>query len=115
MAPTTLEGQKTTTCPYGRDIKDMGHPVKIGDLLALLPGAYYITRQSVADVRGVRKAKKALVKAFDYQKNKKGFCMIEFVSNCPSNWKMTPIESFEWTKDNMHPVFPLGDLKAPEE
>jgi 2-oxoglutarate ferredoxin oxidoreductase subunit beta len=115
MAPTTLEGQKTTTCPYGRDIKDMGSPVKIGDLLALLPGSYYITRQSVADVSGVRKAKKALLKALEYQKNGKGFCMIEFVANCPSNWKMTPIESFEWSKENMYPVFPLGDLKVPEE
>jgi 2-oxoglutarate ferredoxin oxidoreductase subunit beta len=115
MAPTTLEGQKTTTSPYGRNVESMGAPIKIADLIAILPSTYYITRQTVANVAGVRKAKKALLKAFEYQKEKKGFCLIEFVANCPSNWKMTPIESFEWTKENMFPYYPLGDIKVPEE
>jgi 2-oxoglutarate ferredoxin oxidoreductase subunit beta len=115
MAPTTLEGQKTTTSPYGRKLEDMGAPVKIADMLALLPKTYYITRQTVADVKGVRSAKKALKKAFEYQKAGKGYCLVEFVANCPSNWKMTPIQSFEWTNENMFPYYPLGDVKAPEE
>ncbi|MBN2134328.1 MAG: 2-oxoglutarate oxidoreductase [Acidobacteria bacterium] len=115
MAPTTLEGQKTSTSPYGRVIDDMGAPVKIADMLALLPKTYYITRQTVADVKGVRAAKKALKKAFEYQKAGKGYCLVEFVANCPSNWKMTPIQSFEWTKENMFPYYPLGDVKTPEE
>lgn len=115
MAPTTLEGQKTSTSPYGRDLDDMGAPIKISDMLALLPKTHYITRQTVADVRGVRKAKKALRKAFEYQKEQKGFCLVEFVANCPSNWKMSPIESYEWTKEHMFEYYPLGDIKVPEE
>jgi 2-oxoglutarate ferredoxin oxidoreductase subunit beta len=114
MAPTTLEGQKTTTSPYGRNIKEMGRPIKIADLVALLPGACYVTRQMVADAAGVRKAKKAIMKAFKLQEENKGLSLIEIVSNCPSNWKMTPIESFEWSKENMVPYYPLGDLKTPE-
>jgi 2-oxoglutarate ferredoxin oxidoreductase subunit beta len=115
MAPTTLEGMKTTTSPYGRKVSDMGSPIKMANLVAMLPGTYYVTRQTVADVRGVRNAKKALTKAFQYQDRKKGLCLIEFVSNCPSNWKMTPLESWDWAKENMFPYYPLGDLKTPEE
>jgi 2-oxoglutarate ferredoxin oxidoreductase subunit beta len=115
MAPTTLLGQKTTTSPYGRNSKDMGSPIKIADILAMLPGTYYITRQTVADVKGVRSAKKALLKAFQYQDRKKGLCLVEFVSNCPSNWKMTPLESWDWARENMFPYYPLGDIKTPEE
>ncbi len=115
MAPTTLEGQKTSTSPYGRDLDDMGAPIRIADMLALLPKTHYITRQTVENVAGVRKAKKALKKAFEYQKEEKGFCMVEFVSNCPSNWKMTPTKSWEWAKENMFPFYPLGDIKTPED
>jgi 2-oxoglutarate ferredoxin oxidoreductase subunit beta len=106
MAPTTLLGQVTTTSPYGR---------KIADLLIHLPGAYYVTRQAVNTPNAVRKLKKALVKSFEYQKEGKGTCFVEVVSNCPSGWKMTPVESNKYLEETMFPIYPLGDLKVPEK
>lgn len=115
MAPTTLEGMKTATSPYGRDIKLMGNPLKMTDIVATLPGTYYVTRQSVHTPANVRKTKKAVRKAFEYQKLGKGTCFIEIVSNCPSGWKMTPVQSNMWMEENMFPFYPLGDLKTPDE
>ena len=115
MAPTTLPGMKTTTSPYGRDVSTMGYPLKITELLAQLPGAYYVTRHAVHTPTAVRKLKKALRMSFEFQEIKKGTCFIEVVSNCPSGWKMTPQESNKWMEENMFPYFPLGDLKLPKE
>ncbi|MEE4116113.1 MAG: thiamine pyrophosphate-dependent enzyme [Marinilabiliaceae bacterium] len=115
MAPTTLEGMISSTSPYGRDIRMMGNPLKMTDIVATLPGTYYVTRQSVHKPGNVRKAKKAIRKAFDYQKLNRGTCFIEIVSNCPSGWKMTPVESNKWMEENMFPFYPLGDFKVPEE
>jgi 2-oxoglutarate ferredoxin oxidoreductase subunit beta len=106
---------KTTTSPYGRDVKLMGNPLKMTDIVATLPGTYYVTRQSVHTPANVKKTKKAMRKAIQYQKLNKGTCFIEIVSNCPSNWKMTPVESNKWMEENMLPFYPLGDLKVPEE
>lgn len=114
MAPTTLPGMKSTTSPFGRDVKTMGAPLKITDLVAQLPGTYYVTRQSVHKPANVRKTKKAILKGFQYQKENKGTCFVEVVSNCPSNWKMTPLESNKFLEDQMLPFYPLGDLKNPE-
>lgn len=114
MAPTTLAGMKTTTSPFGRDIATMGHPLKITELLAQLPGAYYVTRHAVHTPTAVRKLKKSLRMAFEFQEMKKGTCFVEVVSNCPSGWKMTPQESNEWMEKNMFPYYPLGDLKVPK-
>jgi 2-oxoglutarate ferredoxin oxidoreductase subunit beta len=113
MAPTTLVGMKTTTSPYGREIKGMGHPIKMANLVAQLPGAFYVTRHAVTTVSNVRKAKKALLNAFKYQQLDKGTCFIEFVGNCPSNWKMTPIESNKFVTEQMLKEYPLGDIKVP--
>jgi len=113
MAPTTLPNMKSTTSPFGRDVKTMGAPLKITDLVAQLPGTYYVTRQSVHKPANVRKTKKAIEKAIEYQKLNKGTCFIEVVSNCPSNWKMTPVQSNNWLEENMLPYYPLGDLKTP--
>lgn len=115
MAPTTLEGMRSSTSPYGRDVKMMGNPLKMTDILATLPGTYYVTRQAVHKPGNVRKTKKAIRKAFEYQKLNKGACVIEIVSNCNSGWKMTPVESNKWMEENMFPFYPLGDLKVPEE
>jgi 2-oxoglutarate ferredoxin oxidoreductase subunit beta len=115
MAPTTLPGMKTTTSPFGRDVSTMGYPLKITELLAQLPGAYYVTRHAVHTPTAVRKLKKALRMALEFQEIKKGTCFIEVVSNCPSGWKMTPQESNKWMEENMFPYFPLGDLKLPKE
>jgi len=114
MAPTTLENMKSTTSPRGRDVKTMGAPLKMTELVAQLPGTYYVTRQSVHKPANVRKAKKAFKKALQYQKDNKGLCFIEIVSNCPSNWKMTPVESNKWMEENMFPFYPLGDIKVPQ-
>jgi 2-oxoglutarate/2-oxoacid ferredoxin oxidoreductase subunit beta len=115
MAPTTLPGMKSTTSPYGRDVKIMGNPLKITDIVAQLSGSYYVTRQSVHKPANVRKTKRAFIKALTYQKQNKGTCFVEVVSNCPSNWKMTPLQSNKWMEENMIPFYPLGDLKAPAE
>jgi len=115
MAPTTLIGMKSSTSPYGRDKAMMGSPIKMADIVAMLPGTCYVTRQSVHTAAGVRKLKKALKKAVEYQRQDKGTCFIEVVSNCPSGWKMTPVESNKWMEENMIPFYPLGDIKVPEE
>lgn len=114
MAPTTLPGMVSTTSPFGRDVATMGHPLKIGDLLAMLPGVAFVTRQAVNVPKNVRKAKKALKQAMEYQKQGLGFCMVEIISNCPSNWKMTPLQSNKFIEEKMIPFYPLGDIKVPE-
>ena len=115
MAPTTLLEQKTSTTPYGRESSFMGNPLKITELLAQLPGAFYVTRQAVNTPVNVRRAKKALLNALKYQKLNKGTCMVEIVSNCPTNWGMKPVEANEWLVENMLPYYPLGDMKVPSK
>jgi len=111
MAPTTLQGMKSSTSPYGRMTETMGYPLKITEMVAMLPGVKYATRQAVHKANYVRKAKKAIRKAFEIQKNKQGTSIVEIVSNCNSGWKMTPVESNKWLDDNMLEYFPLGDIK----
>jgi 2-oxoglutarate ferredoxin oxidoreductase subunit beta len=112
MAPTTLAGMKSSTSPYGRDLAMTGHPIKITEMVAMLPGVCYATRQAVHKPALVRKAKKAIQKAFENQRDKKGTSIVEIVSNCNSGWKMTPVDSNVWLEENMLPVFPLGDIKG---
>ncbi len=111
MAPTTLEGMVTSTCPYGRNIALNGYPLKIGNLLAQLDGTCLVTRQSVHTPAAVRKAKRALRLAFENSMNKKGTSVVEFVSTCASGWKMSPEKANKWMEENMFPFYPLGDLK----
>jgi len=111
MAPTTLLGMVTSTTPYGRESSANGYPLKMTDLVTTLPGAYYVTRQSVHTPTAVRKTKKAIRTALEHQQKHKGTCFIEVVSNCPSGWKMTPLEANAWMEKNMFPVYPIGDLK----
>ncbi len=112
MAPTTLPGMKSSTSPYGRDTHMMGYPLKITELIAQLPGVVYATRQAVHKPGLVRKAKKAIKKAFELQQENKGTTFVEIVSNCNSGWKMTPVEANEWLDKNMLDFYPLGDLKG---
>lgn len=113
MAPTTLVGMKTSTTPYGRDVALMGNPLKITELVAQLPGTYYVTRQAVHTPSAVRKAKRAIKKAFENQINKKpGLSFVEVVSNCNSGWKMTPVDANNWMEENMFPFYNLGDIKV---
>lgn len=112
MAPTTLDGMKSSTSPYGRDSKTMGPPYKITEMVAQLPGTYYVARHAVHKPGPVRKAKKAIRKAFENQKLNKGVSMVEFVSNCNSGWKMTPNDSNIWMEENMFKFYPMGDIKV---
>ncbi|MBU2650850.1 MAG: 2-oxoglutarate oxidoreductase [Bacteroidetes bacterium] len=112
MAPTTLPGMKTATSPYGRNIQLMGNPLKITELVAELPGTYFVTRQAVHTPGNVRKTKKAIRKAFDLQKEGNvGTCFVEIVSSCNSGWKMSPVAANEWMEEHMFPFYPLGDIK----
>ena len=112
MAPTTLPNMKSSTSPYGRDEAMMGHPLKMTELVASLPGTHFVTRQAVHKPANVRKAKKAIKKAFEQSYAKKGLCFVEIVSNCNSGWKMTPNDANQWMEDNMFPYYPLGDIKV---
>lgn len=114
MAPTTLPGQKSTTSPYGRDVKTMGYPLVMADLLKQMPGVAYISRHSVHKVGNARKLKKALKTAFEYQKEGRGFCMVEVVTNCPSNMKVDAVTANKFVDEVMIPYYPLGDIKTPE-
>lgn len=112
MAPTTLEGMKTTTCPRGRDVKTMGYPLNITPLLAQLDGVCYVTRHSVHTPANVRKLKKALRQAFENQRDKKGTSIVEVVSNCNSGWGLSPKQANDWMVENMFKKYPLGDMKV---
>jgi 2-oxoglutarate ferredoxin oxidoreductase subunit beta len=115
MAPTTIPGMVSSTSPYGRDVTTMGNPIKITEIVARLPGTYYVTRQAVHKPGNVRKTKKAIQKAFENQALKKGLSLVEVVSNCNSGWKMTPVKSNQWMEENMFPFYPLGDMKVDVE
>lgn len=111
MAPTSIIGQKTVTSPNGRDPLHQGLPLRICELMATIDGAAYIERVSSHDVPNIIKAKKAIRRAFEIQKKKLGFSLVEILSTCPTNWGIDPNESLEWVKDNMIPVYPLGVYK----
>lgn len=111
MAPTTLPGQVTQTSPYGRDVNTVGYPVKVCEMLSQVDGAAYLERVAATDVKNIRKAKKAIKKAFTYQMEGKGFSLVEVLSTCPTNWGMTPQNAIKWLEDNMMPYYPLGVYK----
>ena len=111
MAPTTLLGQKTATCPYGRDAELHGYPLNITDLASRLEGTCYVTRQSVESVPAIHKAKKAIRKAFEASMKGLGSSLLEIVSTCNSGWKMTPLKANEWMEQHMFEKYPKGDLK----
>ncbi|MDI6776190.1 MAG: thiamine pyrophosphate-dependent enzyme [Syntrophales bacterium] len=111
MAPTTLLGQRTTTSPSGRDKTKDGYPIRVSEVLSCLPGTTFIERCTVNSPPNIIKAKKAIKKAFQYQIDGLGFSMIEVLSPCPTNWKMTPIAACKWIDDVMSKEFPLGIIK----
>ena len=111
MAPTSLPGQVTQTSPYGRDVKTVGYPVRVCELLREVDGAAYLERVAVNDVKNVKNAARAIKKAFQYQVEGKGFSLIEILSTCPTNWGFTPDKALEWLEQNMIPYYPLGVYK----
>ncbi|BHH82413.1 thiamine pyrophosphate-dependent enzyme [Desulforhopalus sp. 52FAK] len=114
MAPTTLPGQKVTTAPKGRDTAHSGLPLRICEMFAQIPGSAYIERVSVHSPGAVRKARRAIKKAFEVQIAGEGFTMVEVLSTCPTGWGMEPVEALKWLKDNMIPYYPIGVYKSPE-
>ena len=114
MAPTTLLGQKTTTSPYGRSSKREGYPIRIAEMLATLNGAAYIARVSTHSPKEIIRAKRALKKAFETQIKGLGFSLVEFLSQCPTNWRLSPSEAVKWVGEKMMAYYPLGEFKTLE-
>lgn len=111
MAPTTLPKQVTQTSPYGRDVTVVGYPVKVCEMLSQIDGAAYVERVAVNNVKNIKAAKKAIVKAFKNQIEGKGFSLIEVLSTCPTNWGLSPEKAIEWLNENMEKYYPLGVYK----
>lgn len=111
MAPTTLLNQKTTTTPKGREAKLQGYPLKISEMLALLPAVKYVERASLDSPQEILKAKKALMQAFQNQIDNVGFSLVELLSACPTYWALAPKEALAWIRDVMAKEFPLGRIK----
>jgi 2-oxoglutarate ferredoxin oxidoreductase subunit beta len=115
MAPTTLPGMRTTSSPGGRDVENMGYPVRMSEMLSTIDGVSYSVRRSLHNPANIRKSKKAIRRAFEVQEHGMGFAMVELLSSCPTNLKFTPSEALTFIEEQMVPYYPLGDYKvAPE-
>ena len=111
MAPTTLEGMRATTAPRGRDPKREGHTLDLSSLLAQIPGVVYAERVAVNSPRGMRATKRALEAGLRCQlEGEPGLALIEVLSMCPTNWKMSPVESCKWIDEVMSKKFPVKVL-----
>ena len=111
MAPTTLPGQVTQTTPFGRDPHLAGYPIRVCEMLATLSGTALAQRVAVNSVPHIKEAKKAIRKAFENQRDKKGFSIVEVLSICPTNWGLSPVEALTRLEDDMIPYYPLGVYK----
>jgi 2-oxoglutarate ferredoxin oxidoreductase subunit beta len=111
MAPTTLLGQKTTTTPWGRNVRISGYPLKISELLAQLPAVRYVERVAVHSPQEIIRAKKAIKQAFINQVDNLGFSLVEVLSPCPTCWQMTSKQALSWIRDVMSKEFPIGRIK----
>lgn len=111
MAPTTLIGQRTTTCRKGRDPEVMGYPMKMCELISTLEAPYFVARYALNDPKGVIEARKGITKAFQYQLEGKGFTFIELLTNCPTNWGLSPLKTIDYMNSNTIPYFVPGVYK----
>jgi len=114
MAPTTMPGQPTTTCPQGRDVDVVGDPIRMAELLSTLVTPSFIERVSVHNPQNIIRAKRAIRKAFEYQVAGTCYSLVEVLSTCPTNWGRTPDEAAHWLEDTMIPYYPLKRFKTPE-
>jgi 2-oxoglutarate ferredoxin oxidoreductase subunit beta len=115
MAPTTVAGQVTTTTPYGRDCALVGPPIDMPKTVATLPGAAYVAAVAVDSPKNIAQAKKILKKAFQVQQLGLGFAFVSILSTCPTNWGLSPADSLKWLRENMLPIYEMGELKVAEE
>lgn len=111
MAPTTLDGQKTTTSPFGRTRALAGYPVNMAEILAGMPGCYYSERVTVTSPKNAANCKRAIAKGFELQKDGKGLTFIEVLSPCPTGWGMKAVDAMEWIDNTMTIQYPLGVFK----
>ncbi|MBW2343978.1 MAG: 2-oxoglutarate oxidoreductase, partial [Deltaproteobacteria bacterium] len=111
MAPTTLLGQNATTAPGGRDPRLHGQPIDISRMLAVSDGVVYIERCALTSVKYIRRAKKAIKKAYQCQLDDLGFALIELLSPCPTNWKLSSKDAWDWVNNEMVKTYPLGVIK----
>jgi 2-oxoglutarate ferredoxin oxidoreductase subunit beta len=111
MAPTSLIGQETATSPKGKDQKMQGYPLKISEMLSILPGVKYIERCSLHSPKEILNTKRAIKEGFQNQMDRAGFSLIEVLSNCPTYWSMGPRESLRWMENTLSKEFPLGRIK----
>ena len=114
MAPTTMPGQPTTTCPQGRDVDAAGDPIRMAELLSTLVTPGFIERVSVHNPQNIIRAKRAIRKAFEYQVAGTCYSLVEVLSTCPTNWGRTPAEATHWLEDTMIPYYPIKRFKTPE-
>ena len=115
MAPTTLIGQKATTCPDGRTVEKHGMPLKMCEILSQIDRAVFVERVALNTPAHVRQAKKAIQKAFEVQEKGLGYAFVEFLSTCPSNWGVPADKAPDWLEEHMIPYYPLGNFRCPEE
>jgi 2-oxoisovalerate ferredoxin oxidoreductase beta subunit len=108
LAPTTLVGQVSTTTPWGRRANNEGFPLHVCELLAQLEMPVYLERVALSDNKNIMKARKAIRKALQLQKERAGFTLVEVLSPCPTIWKMDPVKARKWVAEQMIPQFPLG-------
>lgn len=111
MAPTTLEGQKTTTTQAGRDFKRAGKPIKVCEMLATIEGATFVERVALDTPANIRKAKMATKKAFENQIAGKGFSIVEMLTSCTTNWGISPTQSHKWIREYLIPHYPMGNFR----
>ena len=108
MAPTTLVGQKSTTSPWGRRPSNEGFPLHMAELLATLEAPAYIERVALSDNKNIMKARRAIRKALEIQRDGAGFSFVEILSPCPTIWGKDPVEARRWVLEKMMPTFPLN-------
>lgn len=115
MAPTTMPNQRTTTCPAGRDVTQVGYPIRMAEQIADLRTPGYVERVSAHTPKDLVKTKAAIRRAFEYQIAGECFSFVEVLSTCPTNWGLSARESANWLEREMMPYYPLGVYKTPED
>ncbi len=112
LAPTTMLGQVTATTPKGRQAAEHGYPMKIAEILAMLPGTTYVERCALSSPANIRQAKKAIKKSFQMQmEGVQGLGLVELLSPCPTYWRKSPVEAVKWIESDMTKIYPLGCIK----
>lgn len=115
LAPTTLVGQKASTAKKGRNPEEAGYPMHMCEIINQMKAPKYIARFALNTPANINKARAGLKKAFDIQRAGKGFTFVELLSNCPTNWGVSPVDSLKWIEEKTMKEFPLGEFRVCEE